>query len=185
MVFCEEDALLRQVNHVGIAGDFREILGTVRKKPTTFEEGKGALTWFSSHIVMNLSKALPGTYAAETAAAVETRNAPNRMVKGGRGIEKNRRARERRFVQDRSISMKVSFAKVVKMVLKPAFHSQSHPSQPQPLEVVCTNKLQCGLALLSHGNLLQQGNLKQISCLDWELVTSGLCAGYQMDGSRR
>jgi hypothetical protein len=85
MVFCEEDALLRQVNHVGIAGDFREILGTVRKKPTTFEEGKGALTWFSSHIVMNLSKALPGTYAAETAAAVETRNAPNRMVRGGGG----------------------------------------------------------------------------------------------------
>jgi hypothetical protein len=79
----------------------------------------------------------------------------------------------------------VSFAKVVKMELKPAFHSQSHPSQPQPVEVVCTNKLQCGLALLSHGNLLQQGNLKQMSCLDWELVTSGLCTGYQMDGSRR
>jgi hypothetical protein len=76
--------LFREINNVGIDVYFRKILRALLELlAQKIQDGGGSLhTWFSNHIVINLSNALPGTYAAVAAvAAAPRRKSTNRMMR--------------------------------------------------------------------------------------------------------
>jgi hypothetical protein len=77
VVFGEQDTLFCKVVDTGVLLDFVEILS--QRSVYAGRLQGGASTWFSSHIVMNLSNAFPGTYAAVAAVAAAVKS-KNRMV---------------------------------------------------------------------------------------------------------